>query len=576
MNCIFIDTLGIVRVVDVVVTQKSLLDALTDSGLISNDQLQIALIESGKSGKALDRTLLDLGFITEALLRDVNSEVSGSTAVELKNALPDAAALALLNDEFCRRCQLIPLSLSDGVLTVALADVHDLQIMDKLHRQLGTGIELRPVLASEREIIEAIDRFYGFELSIDGILHEIETGEQSSRSSGTPSQNSEYSQPFVRLVEAILIDAVKRSASDIHFEPEAGFIRVRYRIDGVMRQIRSLHYDNWSAIAVRLKVLSELNIAETRAPQDGRMSFDVAGSPIEFRVSVLPTIHGENIVLRILDRHKGIVPMEALGLGDKAFSALSVMMARPEGLILVTGPTGSGKTTTLYSMLNNISDERINIMTMEDPVEYPLPMLRQTTVNDQVKLDFATGIKAILRQDPDVILVGEIRDEETAEMALRASMTGHQVYSTLHANTAVGALTRLTDMGVSGSVISGNVIGIVGQRLVRKLCEHCKQQAPADDLEKQIVNADHVFSAVGCELCDQQGYKGRIAIVEVLRFNEELEEIIMSAGSVSDVLQVAAKGGYVTMMDDAIVKIIAGLTSIEEASRVIDFTKRVV
>lgn len=560
---------------DVAVTKSSFIEALTAAGLVSNDQLQIALTESGRSGKALAQTLLDLGFITDALLRDLKSEVSGSAAVELKNVLPDAAALAMLSDQFSRRYQLIPLSLADGVLTIALADTHDLQVLDKLHQHLGDSVEIRPVLAIERDIIEAIDRFYGFELSIDGILQEIEHGQSESAVAPYSGGSVEYSQPFVRLVDAILSDAVKRSASDIHFEPEAGFIRVRYRIDGVMRQIRSLHFDYWSAIAVRLKVLAELNIAESRAPQDGRISFEVAGSPIEFRVSVLPTIHGENIVLRILDRHKGIVPIESLGLGDHAFSALNLMMARPEGLILVTGPTGSGKTTTLYSLLNQISDERINIMTMEDPVEYPLPMLRQTTVNDQVKLDFASGIKAILRQDPDVILIGEIRDEETAEMALRASMTGHQVYSTLHANTAIGALARLTDMGVSKSVIIGNVIGIVGQRLVRKLCRYCMQATAADDLEKQITGVDQLYKPMGCSVCDQQGYKGRIAIVEVLRISGSLEEIMMSEASAAEILVAARSDGYVTMMDDAIQKVVAGLTSIEEASRVIDFTNRV-
>ena len=557
------------------VTPQVVIQALTDRGLISNDQLRIGQIEADKLKSNLEKTLLDLGFVTQALLRELKSELSGSVAVDLKHALPDAAALALLADDFCRRYTLIPLSLKNAVVTVAIGDAHNLQAMDKLHHQLGTQAGLKTVIASERDIIEAIDRFYGFELSIDGILQEIEAGDTAAYDLPEHQGDVEYSQPMVRLVDAILADAVKRLASDIHFEPESGFIRVRYRIDGVMRQIRSLHYDYWSAISVRLKVLAELNIAEKRAPQDGRISFAVAGAPIEFRVSVLPTIHGENIVLRILDRQKGIVALEALGLSNHAFGALGLMMARPEGLILVTGPTGSGKTTTLYSMLNHISDESINIMTMEDPVEYPLPMLRQTTVNSQVKLDFAAGIKAILRQDPDVILIGEIRDEQTAEMAIRASMTGHQVYATLHANSAIGALARLADVGVGTSGIVGNVIGIVAQRLVRKLCSHCKQIAPTDDLALKITGCKHLHQPVGCDVCDQQGYKGRLSIMEVLRFSPPIEEKISAAVSAAELLQMASDNGFKTLMDDALEKVSDGQTSLEEVSRVIDFTQRV-
>lgn len=560
---------------NIAVTPQIVVEALVDRGLISNDQLRIGQTEADTTNTTLERTLLDLGFITQALLRELKSELSGSVSVDLKHALPDAAALALLTDDFCRRYSVIPVSLKGAALTVALTDAQNLQTMDKLRHLLGVEVDLQTVIASERDIIEAIDRFYGFELSIDGILKEIESGESADYDLLEQHRDTEYSQPLVRLVDAILADAVKRAASDIHFEPEAGFIRVRYRIDGVMRQIRSLHYHYWSAISVRLKVLAELNIAEKRAPQDGRISFAVAGSPIEFRVSVLPTIHGENIVLRILDRQKGIVALASLGLNDHAFSALNLMMARPEGLILVTGPTGSGKTTTLYSMLSHISDERINIMTMEDPVEYPLPMLRQTSVNDQIKLDFAAGIKAILRQDPDVILIGEIRDEQTAEMAIRASMTGHQVYATLHANSAVGALARLADVGVMPSGIVGNVIGIVAQRLVRKLCEHCRRETIADDLAKEITGCGHLYQPVGCDLCERQGYKGRVSIMEVLRFNPSIEEKITSAVSPAELLKVASDNGFKTLVDDALEKVSGGVTSLEEVSRVIDFTNRI-
>jgi len=263
---------------------------------------------------------------------------------------------------------------------------------------------------------------------------------------------------------------VKREVSDIHFEPEANFLRIRYRIDGMLRQIRALHKSYWPAMTVRIKVLSGMNIAEMRAPQDGRIGLTVSGRQVDFRVACQPTIHGENIVLRVLDRQKGIVPLEDLGLADEHLQRLKLMIARPEGIILVTGPTGSGKTTTLYSVLNHINTEGIHIMTLEDPVEYPMALVRQTSVAETSKLDFANGIRSMMRQDPDVILVGEIRDADTAEMAFRAAMTGHQVYSTLHTNSAVGTIPRLLDIGVLPDIMAGNIIGIVAQRLVRKLC----------------------------------------------------------------------------------------------------------
>jgi len=295
----------------------------------------------------------------------------------------------------------------------------------------------------------------------------------------------------------------------------------------------------------------------------------VSGRSIEFRVSCMPTVHGENVVLRILDRQKGIVPLEKLGLQKKSLRELMVSMERPGGLILITGPTGSGKTTTLYSMLSHKSDERINIMTLEDPVEYPMPLLRQTTVNNQVKLDFSTGIKSILRQDPDVILVGEIRDSEVAEMVFRASMTGHQVYSTLHANSAVGAIARLKDLGVSPAFIGDSVIAIVGQRLVRKLCVKCR--VPASDMQS-MEDVLKPYSAAGCDECDGQGYKGRIAVAEVLRFTDGLRELIVSDESASVISQHALQQGYTSLSMEAKRLVGSGLTSITELSRVIDFT----
>jgi len=541
---------------------------LTEAGLLSRDQLQIGLTESKRSGDSLDKSLLRLGFVTDSLLVQADETHQRGMSrqgerINLPEVLPDPDALALIPADVARCHQLVPVSLRDKRLLVAVADLYDLPAQDKVRSLLDAADSPIFTVASAPEIASAIDRFYGFELSIDGILHEIETGEINHN---ILTSDDDYHQPVVRLVDAILIDAVKSDASDIHFEPEAGFIRIRYRVDGVMRQIRSFHIDYWAAIVVRVKVLAELNIAESRAPQDGQLSMNVSGRSIEFRVSCMPTVHGENIVLRILDRQKGIVPLDKLGLHNHTLKKLTDSMERPEGLILITGPTGSGKTTTLYSMLAHKSDERINIMTLEDPVEYPMAMLRQTTVNEQVKLDFSSGIKSILRQDPDVILVGEIRDGEVAEMVFRASMTGHQVYSTLHANSAAGAIARLKDIGVTPSIISDSVISIVGQRLVRKLCLNCRVTASEPTDEGQCFT----HKPGGCDSCNSQGYRGRIAVIEVLRFNDVIRDLVVSDANVSAISEYAAQQGYSNLSMEAMKLVYAGVTSITEVSRVID------
>ena len=287
----------------------------------------------------------------------------------------------------------------------------------------------------------------------------------------------------------VLQEAVKAKASDIHFEPEQNFLRIRYRIDGVLETVRSLHKTYMPGITVRIKVISEMNIAETRAPQDGRISLTLNGRPIDFRVSTHPTVHGENIVLRILDREKSIISLDKMNLPPATLTRLNLMLARPEGIMVVTGPTGSGKTTTLYSLLSQVNDEAVNIMTLEDPVEYPLTLMRQTSVNEAVRMDFANGIRSMMRQDPDIILVGEIRDQETAEMAFRAAMTGHQVFSTLHTNSALGAFPRLLDIGIQPDIMAGNIIGIIAQRLVRALCVHCKEAYIPTPEERKILGA---------------------------------------------------------------------------------------
>jgi type II secretory ATPase GspE/PulE/Tfp pilus assembly ATPase PilB-like protein len=327
--------------------------------------------------------------------------------------------------------------------------------------------------------------------------------------------------------------------------------------------------------------MAGMNIAETRAPQDGRMSLAIGGHQIDFRVSCMLTTHGENIVLRVLDRDKGIMQISDLGLPVDTNSTLNLMMARPEGLILVTGPTGSGKTTTLYSMLNHLNNESVNIMTLEDPVEYPMNMIRQCSVNEAAKIDFASGIRSLMRQDPDIILVGEIRDEETADMAFRAAMTGHQVYSTLHTNSAVGAIPRLLDIGVLPDVVAGNMIGIMAQRLVRKLCAYCKTpyQPEEGSVEYLLLGENALgstlYRATGCARCDHQGYKGRLALMEVLRMTPELDELIFRRATRGEMLDSALSNGFRPISEDGLRRVRDGVTSLEEVSRVVDLTNRV-
>jgi type II secretory ATPase GspE/PulE/Tfp pilus assembly ATPase PilB-like protein len=557
--------------------RKLLGQILIEKGVITNDQLQIALIEQKRSNKPLGKQIVALGFVTESVMRDVLGEVLGQESVELVAAVPDPQALKLVPKEMARKFKLIPINYDADahLLTVATVDSYDLPMLDRVRAFVGGRVQIKTLLAGEVEIENSIDQFYGYELSVDGILHEIETGEIDYDS--LQAETDEYSHPLVRLVDAMLSDAVKRGASDIHFEPEEGFLRIRYRIDGVLRQIRSLHKSYWAAIAVRLKVMARMNIAETRAPQDGRISLNISGRPIDFRVSSQITTHGENIVLRVLDRQKGILPIEFLGFTEEARATLRLMMARPEGIILITGPTGSGKTTTLYSMLNDLNAEGVNIMTLEDPVEYPMPMIRQTSVNEAVKLDFANGIRSIMRQDPDIILVGEIRDEDTADMAFRAAMTGHQVYSTLHTNSAIGAIPRLLDIGVLPDIRAGNIIGVIAQRLIRKLCNECKEGYTATGVEKTLLgcNADEeitIYRPKGCHHCDHQGYKGRSAVLEILRMDADIDELIARRATTREITKKAHEKGYRPLAEDAISRVKAGITSIEEISRVVDLT----
>ena len=552
---------------------------LISQGILTEDQLRIALLEQLKTHQPVGKLLVNLGFVSEATLRDALSEKLGLQSVDLTQIVVDSMALKLVPREFSKRHTVFPVALDREArkLIIAIADTNNIVALDQVRAQLRGEFALETRLAGESEIGRAIEQYYGHDFSIDGILHEIETGEidyQSLQASGDA-----YSQPVVRLISALFADAVERGASDIHFEPEQSFLRIRYRIDGVLRQIRSLHKTYWPAMAVRIKVMSKMNIAETRAPQDGRISLMLTGRAVDFRVSSQATTHGENIVLRILDRQKGIVPLDGLGLEAGQLQLLKKMIARPEGIILLTGPTGSGKTTTLYSVLNHINNDGLNIMTLEDPVEYPMTLIRQTSINEAAKMDFGNGIRSLMRQDPDVILVGEIRDEDTATMAFRAAMTGHQVYSTLHTNSAAGAIPRLLDIGIVPDVLAGNIIGIVAQRLVRRLCKHCKQAYQASAGECGILGAKSeraptLYRAVGCDQCDYQGYRGRMAIIEILKMDGELDELIAHRATGRELHKSALTRGFRTLADDGTRRVLDGSTALDELMRVIDLTDR--
>jgi type II secretory ATPase GspE/PulE/Tfp pilus assembly ATPase PilB-like protein len=551
---------------------------LIGRGLITEDQLRIALIEQAARKQPVGKVLVALGFLSEAMLRDALAADTGAEQVDLTRVVPDGAALGLVTREFANANLVFPVAFDAATKTlkVAVTNTNDIVLLDRLRTQLPPDHSVSAIIGGDSDISTAIQKHYEYSWSIDGILREIETGEVDTES--LDAQGKDYSGPVVRLIESILADAVQRRASDLHFEPESGFLRIRYRIDGVLRQVRALHRKHWSPMLSRMKIMSGMNIAETRAPQDGRCSLTIFGREIDFRAASQPTVYGENFVMRILDRNSALVPLETLGFEPVQLELVETMISRPIGILLVTGPTGSGKTTTLYSMLQKQNRVDVNIMTLEDPVEYPLPMVRQTDLSSGTKMEFGSGIRSLMRQDPDIILIGEIRDADTASMALRAAMTGHQVFSTLHTNSAVGALVRLFDLGMTPELLAGNLVGIVGQRLARKLCTNCREAYDIDEslarmLEMPAEAPRALYRAVGCPQCEFQGYRGRIAIIETLRLDDELDELIVRRCTQWELLRAAQRKGFRPLAAAALRRVAQGDTSLEEAARVVDLTR---
>lgn len=552
-------------------------DTMVARGIITKDQLNVALQEKKVTGKMLGAVLVDLGFIDEGTLSRFLAEASGFTVFDPKTTIFDGEVLSLIEKQVALKYQILPISKTANEIFVAMSDPYDVMAIDALRRYLPKNITIRQLVATPSVLSEAIDAAYGYASSISAILKELEEGKAPDVA--TLSENEAYSHPVVRLVNALVFDAVKIGASDLHFEPEENFVRLRYRKDGVLYTAQILHKQHWSGISQRLKIMASMNIADKLTPQDGRFGLNIGGKAADFRVSSLPTVHGENIVLRVLDQSASIVPLENLGFSPENLTKIRRAQARPEGVIVVTGPTGSGKTTSLYSMLNEINTVEVNIQTMEDPVEYSLPMIRQTPVREGV-LEFADGIRALMRQDPDIIFLGEIRDPVTAEMALKAAMTGHQVYTTLHTNDSFGAIPRLLDLGLKPGMIAGAIIAVFAQRLVRKVCKECRVPHPATPEECRILKVDPanpptIYEARqgGCQACDGQGYKGRIAVAEILLMDDDLDEVVARNESKAELKRVAVEKGFKNMKDDGILKILDGVTTLQSLAAVVDINK---
>ncbi|MFC1699273.1 GspE/PulE family protein [Candidatus Omnitrophota bacterium] len=530
--------------------KKSLGENLVDRGIITAEQLKQAQLEARTSAKPLRQVLVKKGLVSEEDLAAFLSQQLSLPHVDLNNYLIDPGVIELVTEALARKYQLIPILKIGKSLTVAMVDPLNVFALDEL--RMKTGLEIEPAAASETELKKAIDQHYRAKGSMEEVIAKLDHKELGIKLGEEPElkklQGIVEEPPVIKLVNLMIIDAVHQGASDIHIEPEEDILKTRFRVDGILHEQISPPKFLQSAVISRIKIMANLDIAERRVPQDGRIQMKMEGRQIDIRVSCVPTIYGENVVMRLLDRSSVIVQLNQLGFSPRILGDYEKLIRRPHGIILVTGPTGSGKTTTLYASLNVINSEEKNIITVEDPIEYHLPGVRQIQVNPKVGLKFSTGIRSILRQDPDIIMVGEIRDKETAEVAVQAALTGHLVFSTLHTNDAPGAITRLVDMGVEPFLVSSSVIGILAQRLVRTICGECKGQ--------------------GCNTCINTGFKGRIGIYELMLANEEIRELTCAKASADEIRKAALKAGMRLLRQDGEEKVSQGITTQEEVMRV--------
>jgi len=556
--------------------RKALSESLVEQGIITQKDLEIAVAESEKTGESLRKTLVRLGLISEEDIIAFFEEQLSIPYVELGSYLIDSKVIKTIPEALARKYMVVPLFKTGDTITLAMADPLNVIALDDL--RLKTSCAIEPVAASETDIKNAINQYYGTAGSIDEVIKSFETKAISITEEEEISLEKLHDMaeeaPIIKLVNLIIMQAIRDSASDIHIEPEEQELRVRTRIDGILHDMTAIPKHLQAAVISRTKIMSDLNIATKRIPQDGRFQIKIENSQIDVRISTFPTIYGENVVMRLLDTSSILLGLEQIGFSESNFEQFKSLITKPHGIILVTGPTGSGKTTTLYSALNTINTPDKNIITVEDPVEYRLKGIRQSQINPKAGLTFATGLRSILRQDPDIVMVGEIRDRETAEIAVQAALTGHLVFSTLHTNDAPGSLTRLIDMGVEPFLISSSIIGVVAQRLVRTICSGCKESyRPTENaLEKLSLNIPKeeatFYRGKGCNICKNTGYKGRIGIFELMLMNDKIRDLILERTSSSVIKRAAEEAGMKTLRKDGLEKALKGITTIDEVMRV--------
>jgi type IV pilus assembly protein PilB len=569
--------------------KKSFGDFLIGLGVITADQLKKASQEQRQKGERLEQAIVRLEYAKEELALQCLADYFNLPYVDLDTYLIDEKVVKMIPEEMARRHTLIPLFKIGSALTVAMTNPLNLLALDELRNKVKTDVEI--VISTEKKIRKAIEQHYGATPTIfENTLQNLMKGNMAS----SPQEPSDYKKtydlavkgiptgpvdeaPAARMLDLVMIQAIRDRASDIHFEPDEKALRVRFRIDGFLYESLTLPKQIHPALTSRIKILAEMDIAETRLPQDGNFNIKMERRGFEIRVSTFPTIYGENVVLRILDQTNPLFKLEELGFSEETLDHFKRLIRKSSGIILVTGPTGSGKTTTLYALLNMVNSKEKNIITIEDPVEYRLALIRQTQINPKAGINFATGLRSILRQDPDIIMIGEIRDLETSEIAMQAALTGHLVLSTLHTNDAPEAISRLVDIGVEPYLISSSVIGVLAQRLVRTICPDCKNPYQVNsnvfkDLGEEATKLKNpliLYQGKGCKHCKQSGYRGRSGIYELLLINEEIKKLISERASIQVIRDVAKKtAGLVPLRVDGLKKVLKGITTLEEVDRV--------
>jgi type IV pilus assembly protein PilB len=546
-------------------------ELLISNNEITLEQLDSALGEQESSHEKLGSILIKKGYTSEVSVLRCLSSQTGIKIINLDNLIVNKEAARIISEKLARRTNSIPVQFSGDKLLVAMMD--PLNIFDVEDIELEAGIKVETAFALKSQITEAIDKFMSSR-NTELAAIEITSDLSSEIDLAGDKSEEEYinNSPVVRLINSLIEQALKMEASDIHIEPLVDKIRVRFRIDGELREILEIPNKSHSAIVTRIKVMAGMNIAEKRLPQDGRLEMNVDSAEIDMRISVLPTVYGEKIVLRILNRGIFLKSKYELGFTDKNLKIFDLIMECPNGIILVAGPTGSGKTTTLYAYINELNKINKNIITVEDPVEYKIRGINQVQVNSKIGLSFASGLRSILRQDPDIIMIGEIRDEETAEIAVRAAITGHLVISTIHTNDAPSAVIRLQDMGIKPFLVAASLRGVVSQRLVKKICTNCKEEYLSNNFENDLLELKEsvvLYKGTGCSKCYNTGYYGRIGIHEVMKVDQNMRNIIYKGGSTDELCEEAVRNGMSTLKGNCRQLVLEGITSVEEYSQVV-------